>query len=119
MMRKFFGLALALGLIAFVIGFWRFAESVRAPEHMPPPPEADAIVALTGGSLERLETGVRLLEEKKGERLLISGVNRVVTDAELFHALNAPMFRGREALIQVSGGSPTDRAQKERAENGA
>lgn len=37
---------------------------------------------------ERLTTGVRLLEEQKGERLLISGVNRIVTDAELYHALN-------------------------------
>jgi uncharacterized SAM-binding protein YcdF (DUF218 family) len=72
---------------AFVIGFWNFAERVRAePE---PPPQADAIVALTGGSLERLSTGVRLLEERKGERLLISGVNRVVTDEELLdNALN-------------------------------
>ncbi len=70
----------------FVAGFWGFAERVRqTPE---PPPQAQAIVALTGGSLERLSTGVRLLEERKGERLLISGVNRIVTDGELFAALN-------------------------------
>jgi uncharacterized SAM-binding protein YcdF (DUF218 family) len=72
--------------IAFISGFWGFAERVRsAPE---PPPQAEAIVALTGGSLERLATGVRLLEERKGERLLISGVNRFVTDAELFNVLD-------------------------------
>ena len=76
-----------IAVAVFVIGFWQFAERVRAEAEEPP--QAQAIVALTGGSLERLSTGVRLLEEKKGERLLISGVNRVVTDQELLgEALN-------------------------------
>ncbi len=76
----------ALGLVVlFIAGFWKFAEDVReTPE---PPPQAQAIVALTGGSLERLSTGVRLLQEEKGERLLISGVNRIVTDQELYEVL--------------------------------
>jgi len=79
-------IALLAIVIAFIAGFWNFAERIRAaPE---PPPQAEAIVALTGGSLQRLSTGVRLLEERKGERLLISGVNRIVTDGELYHALN-------------------------------
>jgi len=73
--------ALIIGGIAFIVGFWNFAEGVRRPAEEPAP--AQAIVALTGGSLERLETGVRLLEQHKGERLLISGVNRIVTDEEL------------------------------------
>ncbi|GIK50474.1 MAG: YdcF family protein [Hyphomonadaceae bacterium] len=72
-------------VLLFIAGFWSFAERVReAPAE---PPQAEAIVALTGGSLERLATGVRLLEERKGERLLISGVNRIVTDAELYEVL--------------------------------
>lgn len=76
-----------IGLVLlFVAGFWSFAERVREAPVEPPP--AEAIVALTGGSLERLSTGVRLLEENKGERLLISGVNRIVTDAELYEVLN-------------------------------
>lgn len=76
-----------IGLVLlFVAGFWNFAERVREAAVEPPP--AEAIVALTGGSLERLSTGVRLLEENKGERLLISGVNRIVTDAELYEVLN-------------------------------
>ncbi len=80
-MRSVMLWAFILAVIAFIAGFWNFAERVRAePE---PPPQSQAIVALTGGSLERLSTGVRLLEERKGERLLISGVNRVVTDDEL------------------------------------
>lgn len=85
-MRALLIWVLIIGASAFVLGFWGFAERVRqAPEE---PPQAEAIVALTGGSIERLSTGIRLLEERKGERLLISGVNRIVTDGELFHALN-------------------------------
>lgn len=79
-------IALLIGVIAFIAGFWQFAERVRAEPDSPP--QAEAIVALTGGSTARLATGVRLLEQQKGERLLISGVNRVVTDNELYHALN-------------------------------
>lgn len=85
-------------VIAFIAGFWKFAEDVRrAPEE---PPPAQAIVALTGGSLQRLTTGVRLLKERKGERLLISGVNRIVTDAELYHALDVDPALG-ECCIDV------------------
>jgi len=85
-MQRLVLLAIAVAVIAFIWGFWHFATTVRAPAE--DPPRADAIVALTGGSMERLATGVRLLKEHKGERLFISGVNRLVTDDELFHALN-------------------------------
>src|SRR5262249_12920358 len=81
-LRGFLYLAVVFVVLAFVGGFWGFAESVRAPAA--PPPKADATVALTGGSLERLQTGVRLLKQGKGDRLLISGVNRDVADHELF-----------------------------------
>ncbi len=91
-MRGLFTLA-ALGLaVLFIAGFWSFAERVRQePE---PPPQAQAIVALTGGSLERLSTGVRLLQEENGERLLISGVNRIVTDQELYEVLGVDRALG-------------------------
>lgn len=85
-MRTLLLWAAIIALVAFVAGFWSFAENVR--REVDEPAQAQAIVALTGGSLERLTTGVRLLEEQKGERLLISGVNRIVTDAELYEALN-------------------------------
>ncbi len=75
-----------IAVAAFVIGFWNFANGVRVEPEAPP--ESEAIVALTGGSLERLSTGVQLLEDHKGQRLLISGVNRIVTDAELFDVLD-------------------------------
>jgi uncharacterized SAM-binding protein YcdF (DUF218 family) len=96
--------AAIIALIAFIAGFWGFAENVR--EEAEAPPQAEAIVALTGGSLERLTTGVRLLEQRKGERLLISGVNRIVTDGELYHALNVDPALG-ECCIDV-GRSATD-----------
>ena len=80
-MRSLLTWAAIVAVLAFVAGFWDFANRVRAEPQTPP--QSEAIVALTGGSLERLTTGVRLLEEHKGERLLISGVNRVVTDEEL------------------------------------
>jgi uncharacterized SAM-binding protein YcdF (DUF218 family) len=80
-MRRLLLWALLGAVILFIAGFWNFAERVRAEAG--PAPQAQAIVALTGGSLERLATGVRLLHERKGERLLISGVNPIVTDDEL------------------------------------
>lgn len=89
-MRRFFLLLLVISAALVVVSFFQFASKVRGPDNRPEPARADAIVALTGGSLERLSTGVRLLENGKGERLLISGVNRVVTDNELFTALDAP-----------------------------
>lgn len=87
-----------IALAAFFAGFWSFAENVR--HEAEEPPVAQAIVALTGGSLERLTTGVRLLEQHKGERLLISGVNRVVTDAELYRALDVDPALG-ECCIDI------------------
>jgi len=83
-MRSLLTWAIIVATLAFIAGFWDFATRVRAEPDAPP--QADAIVALTGGSLERLSTGVRLLEERKGGRLLISGVNRIVTDDELLGA---------------------------------
>jgi uncharacterized SAM-binding protein YcdF (DUF218 family) len=85
-MRSLFLWAIVIAAIAFIWGFWNFARSVRTQPEAPP--RAEAIVALTGGSLARLSTGVRLLKQHKGDRLLISGVNRLVTDDELFQALN-------------------------------
>ncbi len=97
-MRLLLFWAAMIALVAFIVGFWSFAENVRQEADEPAP--AQAIVALTGGSLERLRTGVRLLEERKGERLLISGVNRIVTDAELYDALEVDPALG-ECCIDV------------------
>jgi uncharacterized SAM-binding protein YcdF (DUF218 family) len=98
MMMRAGVIALLIVVIAFIAGFWKFAENVR--ERPEPPPQSDAIVALTGGSTARLSTGVQLLEQQKGERLLISGVNRIVTDGELYHALNVDPALG-ECCIDI------------------
>ncbi len=67
----------ALGLILFAD---RVVDSTPAVE---PEQSADAIVVLTGASDARLREGMRLLELRKGNRMLISGVNPEVRRSEL------------------------------------
>jgi uncharacterized SAM-binding protein YcdF (DUF218 family) len=62
----------AVGLFAFAA---RIAHSTPAAD----PGRVQGIVALTGPSPARMEVGVSLLQEGRGERLLISGVNRMNT----------------------------------------
>ncbi len=66
-------------LMAWGVGLLAFANRVANSTPPPDPPEADAIVALTGASTVRLEAAEALLEEGLGRRLLISGVNRETT----------------------------------------
>lgn len=84
------GALVAGAVIVFALGFLAFVSSVRDSRPPDPLPDADAVVALTGGSQERLATGVRLLEQGRARRLLISGVNRDVRDHELFSLLHIP-----------------------------
>ncbi len=58
------------------------------------PAPADGIVALTGGSGERIIAGVRLLEDGQAKRLLISGVGPHVTRSQLQTLVGAakPVF---------------------------
>jgi len=74
-----------LGIVALVwlVGLFAFAERVRGLTPAQEPARADAIVALTGPSAERVNAAVRLLEQGKGRRVLISGVNREVRRQEL------------------------------------
>ena len=74
-----------IGIIVLVwlVGLFAFADRVRRLAPADEPARADAIVALTGPSAERVNAAIRLLEEDKGERVLISGVNREVRRAEL------------------------------------
>ena len=79
---KFLTLVSILALI-WVIGLFAFADRVRSLTPAAEPSRADAIVALTGPSAERVNTAIRLLEQDKGDRVLISGVNREVRRQEL------------------------------------
>ena len=74
-----------IGIIAlvWVVGLFAFADRVRNLTPAPEPARADAIVALTGPSADRVNEAIRLLEQDKGDRVLISGVNREVRRQEL------------------------------------
>lgn len=71
------------GLLAFVA---RVARSTPAAE----PERADAIVALTGPSALRIAAAMKLLEDGKGARLLVSGVNRKASRADIRSVSRAP-----------------------------
>lgn len=72
---------LAVALVLIMAGYAVYLGTVATMQ----PQEsarADAIVVLTGGSA-RVTTGLRLLEDGRGERLLISGVNDAATEADI------------------------------------
>ena len=72
--------AAALALL-YAAGFALFALRLPTPEPVQSV-KADAIVALTGDG-DRLPQAVMLLQEGRGKRLLISGVNKHTTKHEL------------------------------------
>jgi uncharacterized SAM-binding protein YcdF (DUF218 family) len=89
------GLAAVLVLLAiWTAGLLEFADRVARLTPADDPPSADGIVALTGASDLRLEAGANLLESGKGKRLLLSGVNRQATRADLWNVTSAakPLF---------------------------
>ena len=70
--------------LIWAAGLFAFAARVQQSTPPPPPAAADGIVALTGlYSNERIATSVELLTERKGRRVLISGVNRGVGREQL------------------------------------
>lgn len=107
-------LAVVTGLvIALALGFFGFAEEVSRAAPQRPLPEADAVVALTGGA-DRLSTAMKLLQEGRGRRLLISGVNPNVDDADVYGVLDgAPELiaccvdLGRQAQDTLGNASET------------
>lgn len=74
----------ALGLLWLGggIAYIERVESLPAPDET----RTDAIVVLTGGAA-RLATGLRLLNENKADRLLVSGVAQTATKASLMQAV--------------------------------
>lgn len=76
-------------LVAFVIGFALFVREAR--DHGPDDAvQAEAVVVLTGGQ-GRVATGVRLLQNNQGARLLISGVNPGSPPEDIAAAAGAPV----------------------------
>jgi uncharacterized SAM-binding protein YcdF (DUF218 family) len=77
-------LAALFGVVAlWLIGLLVFANHVKGLTPAVEPARADAVVALTGASDARIVQAVRLLEEGKAKRLLVSGVNRQVTRKDI------------------------------------
>lgn len=72
---------LGLTAVALMFGFVLFATTVMRTARSDPA-QADAIVVLTGEP-SRIKSGVRLLNEGQGARLLISGVNRRIGPEEV------------------------------------
>lgn len=73
--------AAAAGVAVFAIGFLLFAHSIaRDPGAVRQP--ADGIVVLTGGQA-RISEAVKLLDEGKAQRLLITGVHEHTSRAAL------------------------------------
>lgn len=74
---------IAIVALVWLVGLFAFAERVRGFTPVTEPARADGIVALTGPSAERVNAAIRLLEQDKAERVLVSGVNREVRRQEL------------------------------------
>ena len=75
--------AVAVAALIWASGLLAFAARVDRSTPPGDPPDADGVVALTGGSAERIDAAMQLLEAGKAKRMLISGVSRQVTRAEL------------------------------------
>jgi len=81
------GAAIAAGAFGFIV-FAGFALRDRDTDGQ----RADGIVVLTGAEL-RIAEGARLLNEARGQRLLISGVNPRVSRADLIRITRLPAER--------------------------
>lgn len=80
---KFFGFFILLCFSALIGGFLKFATIVDDASLRAPVPKADGIVVWTGRGGGRLSAATKLLEDQKGERLLISGVNAQNSRADI------------------------------------
>jgi uncharacterized SAM-binding protein YcdF (DUF218 family) len=65
------------------VGLMAFASRVQHSTPSADPGRAQGVVALTGGSNRRLQAAMTLLQEGRGRRLLISGVNRRATREQI------------------------------------
>jgi len=85
------GLAAILVLaLIWTAGLLAFAGRIEQSTPAPDPAPADGVVALTGaGSNERIKAAMDLLEDGKGERMLVSGVNREASREDIRAATGA------------------------------
>lgn len=105
--------ALIVAIGFFVIGFFRFTDSIA---NLKPPADTssvEGIVVLTGG-YQRIDQGLDLLNSGIGSRLLISGVNPATSGAELKRVTGASEWlfsccvdMGYQALDTVGNANET------------
>jgi uncharacterized SAM-binding protein YcdF (DUF218 family) len=108
---RLLGFFVAAGLVAGAGGFaWFVATTNRA---VPPPPQVDGIVALTGGA-DRVETALRLLAQGRARKLLVSGTGGNAELATLAHRagldpmpIAAQVTLGREAITTRGNANET------------
>jgi len=74
---------LMLLLLIWSVGLLAFAGRVARSTPAADPPVADGVVALTGASDARITAAMKLLETGKARRMLISGVNRQASRADI------------------------------------
>lgn len=87
---KFIALVIFVAVLILAFGFFVFAEKVDGLSTPVNAPNADGIVVWTGPGGGRLEAGAALLKQGKGERLLISGVNKDLKSETVFNLLDLP-----------------------------
>jgi uncharacterized SAM-binding protein YcdF (DUF218 family) len=74
---------LMLVLLCWGIGLLTFVGRVERSTPAADPPVSDGVVALTGASDARITAAMKLLETGKARRMLISGVNRQASRADI------------------------------------
>lgn len=82
--------AILILAMIWAVGLLAFAARIERSTPATPPTQADGIVALTGPTTERIEAAMRLLEARKGKRMLVSGVNRDATREDIRGVARAP-----------------------------
>jgi len=90
---------ICLAGISLLVGFVDFAEDVRDAEP-PADPRAEGIVVLTGGTA-RIDGALQLLAEGRANRLLISGVNPVVTRQALASTVSDGLRRVLDCCVDL------------------
>jgi uncharacterized SAM-binding protein YcdF (DUF218 family) len=107
------------GLVAFGLGFFWFINQVPS-EEIRVSGKADGIVVLTGAA-SRIPDAIELLTSERGQRVLITGVNRTTTAKEIatLTSLNERVFKccvdlDRSALNTLGNAIETRRWARDR-----
>ena len=77
-------------LMIWVVGLMAFSARIARSTPPPAPAPADGIVALTGPSAARIAARRTLLEDGRGQRMLVSGVNREASREDIRGVAKAP-----------------------------